>query len=64
MNSFMDHLKDYIKHYVITMYTKTTSLITKMEAHKCEFCGNTDSPFEIHHIKKLKNLKGKSNWEN
>ena len=39
------------------------SLIKRMEAHICEFCGNTDGPFEIHHVKKLKDLKGKSNWE-
>ena len=36
----------------------------RLKACKCELCGTTDSPcFEIHHINKLKNLKGKLPWE-
>ena len=43
--------------------TGRNSLIKRLESKECEFCGNTDGPFEVHHIKKLKDLKGKSNWE-
>ena len=36
----------------------------RLKACECELCGTTDSPcFEIHHINKLKNLKGKLPWE-
>ena len=32
----------------------------QLKACECELCGTTDSPcFEIHHVNKLKNLKGK-----
>ena len=50
----------------IAMYTKTTSLINRLEAKKCEFCGNEQGPFEVHHVKKLKDLKNKKyldTWE-
>ena len=36
----------------------------RLKACECELCGTTDSPcFEIHHVNKLKNLKGKLPWE-
>ena len=36
----------------------------RLKACKCELCGTTDSPcFEIHHVNKLKNLKGKLPWD-
>ena len=40
-----------------------TSMIKRFDAHICEFCGDTEGPFEVHHVKKLKDLKGKSDWE-
>ena len=41
----------------------TTSLMDRLKAGKCEICGATDAPIEIHHVRKLKNLKGKKYWE-
>ncbi|MBS3902283.1 MAG: group II intron reverse transcriptase/maturase [Dethiobacter sp.] len=35
----------------------------RLKANKCELCGGESPPFEIHHINKLKNLKGKAMWE-
>ena len=36
----------------------------RLKAHACELCGSTDSEhYEVHHINKLKNLKGKELWE-
>lgn len=29
----------------------------------CELCGKTNVPLEIHHVTKVKNLKGKQLWE-
>ena len=40
-----------------------TSLIDRIKAGKCEWCGNENVPLEIHHVKKLKDLKGKTWWE-
>jgi group II intron reverse transcriptase/maturase len=40
-----------------------TSLIDRLLAGKCEWCGETNSPLQIHHIRKLKDLKGKKRWE-
>lgn len=45
------------------MYSSTTSLIDRLKASKCEICGATDCDIEIHHVRKLKNLTGKTYWE-
>lgn len=39
-----------------------TSLIERLQAKKCERCGKEDS-LEMHHIRKVKDLKGKKDWE-
>ncbi|MCD5415281.1 MAG: group II intron reverse transcriptase/maturase [Clostridiales bacterium] len=44
--------------------TTVTSFEDRLKAHKCELCGDTESShYEVHHINKLKNLKGKKDWE-
>lgn len=48
---------------VTVMYTSTTSLVDRLKAGKCELCGAENCKIEIHHVRKLKNLTGKSNWE-
>jgi hypothetical protein len=45
------------------IYSGKTSLIDRLLAEKCEWCGVIDVPLEIHHIKKLKDLEGKKKWE-
>ena len=44
-------------------YFGSTNLIDRLKAGKCEYCGKEDTKIEIHHIRKLKNLKGKNYWE-
>ena len=39
-----------------------TSLIDRLKAQQCEFCGQKDN-LEMHHVRKLKDLKGKERWE-
>lgn len=39
------------------------SLIKRLLARKCEWCDEVTDDLEIHHIKKLKDLKGKIRWE-
>ncbi len=41
-----------------------TSVESRLKAKICELCGTIESDhYEIHHINKLKNLKGKKPWE-
>lgn len=47
----------------VNRYFGRTSLIDRLNANKCEYCHDTKGPFEVHHIKKLKDLKGKPTWE-
>ncbi len=48
-----------------TSYKSRNSLEARLKANKCELCGleGDSSLFEIHHVNKLKNLKGKHKWE-
>ena len=46
----------------IMIHTSTTSLIDRLKAEKCELCGAKDK-LEMHHVRKLKNLQGKEEWE-
>jgi len=46
-----------------TNYGGRNSLIGRLLAEKCEWCGDTVGPFQINHIRKLKDLKGKKAWE-
>ena len=41
----------------------SNSLIKRLKANKCEWCGAENMPLEIHHIRKLKDLKGRKQWE-
>jgi len=40
-----------------------SELIRRMEAEECEYCGRTDLPVEVHHVRKLKDLKSKPHLE-
>jgi group II intron reverse transcriptase/maturase len=41
----------------------TTSLMDRLKAAQCEFCSKSSNEMEMHHVKKLKDLKGKKKWE-
>ena len=41
----------------------SNSLIKRLRANKCEWCGAENVPLEMHHIRKLKDLKGRKQWE-
>ena len=40
-----------------------SQLLTRLNAGACEYCDNKQGPFEVHHVQKLKDLKGKTYWE-
>jgi len=35
----------------------------RLMAQECEWCGTKESPIEVHHVRKLKDLEGKKIWE-
>ncbi|MEF3309388.1 reverse transcriptase domain-containing protein [Paenibacillus sp. GYB004] len=54
-------LVDIIPNWLI--YYNGTTLEERIKASKCEWCTSENGPFEIHHTRKLKDLKGKRLWE-
>ena len=58
-NSFTDT----IIPYAIRQINNRTTLEQRLSAKVCELCGKADVPLEIHHVNKVKNLKGKQQWE-
>ncbi|MGG1152323.1 reverse transcriptase/maturase family protein [Bacillus wiedmannii] len=44
-------------------YSGRTSLIERLQAEKCEYCGATGVKLEIHHVRKLKDIKRKKQLE-
>ena len=40
-----------------------TSMIERVKANKCEWCKKENVEIEMHHVRKLKDLKGKKSWE-
>ena len=45
------------------VYNGRTSLIERLKAGKCEYCGKESAFLHMHHVRKLKDLKGKEPWE-
>ena len=55
---------DTIPNVTVMHLHSRNSFEKRLKARKCELCGSTDSEhYEIHHINKVKNLKGKAVWE-
>lgn len=44
-------------------YQSRSELGQRLRAHQCEWCGTEEGPIEVHHVKKMSNLKGKTGWE-
>ncbi len=45
------------------IYRSQMELTKRLLADKCEWCGKQSSDIEVHHVRKLKDLKGKARWE-
>jgi len=41
-----------------------TELVKRLNASKCEYCQHEEGPFEVHHVRGLKDIKeGKEEWQ-
>lgn len=55
---------DLIPLFRLMHKKSTTTFEARLKAKVCELCGDTQSKqFEIHHIHKVKDLKGRTDWE-
>jgi group II intron reverse transcriptase/maturase len=52
---------DIVENTIV--YGGRTSLINRLMAETCEWCGAKGVPLEMHHVNKLKDLEGKKRWE-
>ena len=45
--------------------TSKTTIDSRLKACRCELCGHegNDRNYEVHHVNKVKNLRGKEPWE-
>ncbi|MEG1514694.1 MAG: reverse transcriptase domain-containing protein [Clostridia bacterium] len=60
----MSDYTDIIANNRIVYNNTRNSLESRLKAKVCELCGSTDAPnYEIHHVHKVKDLKGKEKWE-
>lgn len=48
---------------VTWQYKSRTELGQRLLAHECEWCGTQQGQIEVHHVRKLKDVKGKAVWE-
>ena len=56
--------KDTISNMTLIHKNTRSTFESRLKAKVCELCGTTESDnYEIHHINKLKNLKGKEPWK-
>ena len=46
-----------------TVYYSRTKLTDRLAAQRCELCGKEGVGLQMHHVRKLKDLKGKKHWE-
>ena len=54
---------EVIKDYAVIHATTRTTFEDRLSAEVCELCGKTGVPLELHHVNKVKNLKGKDFWK-
>jgi RNA-directed DNA polymerase len=57
-----NHMEDEIPNTIFLTASKS-ELIRRMNAKECEYCGRTNLPTEVHHVRKLKDLKSKPHLE-
>jgi 5-methylcytosine-specific restriction endonuclease McrA len=64
----MDQITDpndrvHLKPNIYTITRSRSDIVDRFNFEQCEYCGKDSGYFEVHHVKKLSNLKGKTEWE-
>lgn len=54
---------EIITDYAVVHATTRTTVDKRLSARVCELCGKSNIPLVMHHVNKVKNLKGKVFWE-
>lgn len=44
-------------------FSSSTSPVTRLKARRCELCGRENVKLDMHHMRRLKDLQGKEDWE-
>ncbi len=53
-----------IQPNVFALTLSRSEVIRRLNAEQCEYCGTREGPFEVHHIRKLKDVEyGKPRWQ-
>ncbi len=53
-----------IQPKVFALTLSRSEVIRRLNAEQCEYCGTREGPFEVHHIRKLKDVEhGKQRWQ-
>ena len=48
----------------IHKYKARTEILDRMDARKCDYCGKSEEDVEVHHVRKLSDIKdGKEQWQ-
>ena len=56
--------KDVDVEYNYAIHTKRTEIVERLNAEECEYCSKTGSYFEVHHVRKMADIKdGKEFWQ-
>jgi len=56
--------KDVDVEYNYAIHTKRTEIVERLNAEECEYCGKTGGYFEVHHVRKMADIKdGKEFWK-
>jgi group II intron reverse transcriptase/maturase len=59
----VDHHLD-LQPNILALTLSRSELIRRLNAEHCEYCGTNEGPFEVHHIRKLKDVgHGKQLWQ-
>lgn len=63
----LDRLPDLgagVDRWVIAHFTKSRSdVLDRLHARQCEYCGSTDQPCEVHHSRRLADMKDTPLWK-
>lgn len=63
----LDHLPELgraVDQWIVPHFTKARSdVLDRLHARKCEYCGATDQPCEVHHVHRLADMKNTPLWQ-